>query len=80
MKILCYLGPLIVVLFARISPDGASQAETADNTLARAEKDAGWLLLFNGKNLDGWQTSSKAAEQDTCRKRVHQSRTAVAAT
>ncbi len=59
MKTLWYLGPLIVALFARYSPDEASQAETADNTLTRAEKDAGWLLLFNGKNLDGWQTSSK---------------------
>ena len=59
MKMLWYLGPLMVVLFARIPLDGASQAETADNTLTRAEKDAGWLLLFNGKNLDGWQTSSK---------------------
>ena len=59
MKTLWYLGPLIVAFFVRIPPDGASQAETADNTLTRAEKDAGWLLLFNGKNLDGWQTSSK---------------------
>ena len=27
----------------------------ADNELTQAEKDAGWILLFNGKNLDGWK-------------------------
>jgi hypothetical protein len=59
MKTLCYLGPIIVALFARYCPDKPSQAESADNTLTSAEKEAGWLLLFNGKNLDGWQTSSK---------------------
>ena len=26
------------------------------NTLSEAEKAAGWELLFNGKNLDGWRT------------------------
>lgn len=33
-------------------------AETApDNQLTEKEKAAGWLLLFNGKNLDGWLAS-----------------------
>lgn len=27
----------------------------ADNQLTDAEKSAGWKLLFNGKNLDGWR-------------------------
>ncbi len=59
MKTLCYLGPILVALFARYSQDEPSQAQTADNTLTSAEKEAGWLLLYSGKNLDGWQTSSK---------------------
>ena len=29
-----------------------------DNTLTDAEKAAGWLLLFDGRTLDGWMTSS----------------------
>jgi hypothetical protein len=33
-------------------------SELADNTLSRAEQEAGWLLLFDGKALDEWQTSS----------------------
>ncbi|MFO0952659.1 MAG: DUF1080 domain-containing protein [Isosphaeraceae bacterium] len=29
---------------------------TADNTLTPAEKADGWVLLFDGKSLDGWTT------------------------
>jgi hypothetical protein len=36
----------------------ASSDKLPDNTLTRPEQAAGWLLLFNGKTLDGWQTSS----------------------
>ncbi|NQV31738.1 MAG: DUF1080 domain-containing protein [Phycisphaeraceae bacterium] len=32
----------------------ASAASATDNTLTAAEKAAGWQLLFNGKDLDGW--------------------------
>lgn len=31
----------------------------ADNELTEKEKADGWLLLFNGKTLDGWMTSSQ---------------------
>lgn len=31
----------------------------ADNELTAKEKAAGWLLLFDGKTLTGWQTSSR---------------------
>ena len=27
----------------------------ADNSLTEDEKKDGWVLLFNGKNLDGWK-------------------------
>ena len=30
-----------------------------DNTLTRQEKKDGWILLFDGKSLNGWMTSSK---------------------
>ncbi len=29
-----------------------------DNQLSRAEKEQGWILLFDGKTLDGWMTSA----------------------
>ncbi len=32
-------------------------AVAPDNALSRAEKLAGWLLLFDGRTLDGWMTS-----------------------
>lgn len=37
----------------------APSALAADNTLTEAEKRDGWLLLFDGKSLDGWLTSSR---------------------
>lgn len=30
-----------------------------DNQLTQEEKDAGWVLLFDGKTLDGWTTNEK---------------------
>ena len=34
-------------------------ASAADNELTAKEKEDGWLLLFDGKSLDGWMTSSE---------------------
>lgn len=43
---------------------------TADNELTAKEKADGWLLLFDGKTLDGWMTSSekpsKTPVEDGC--------------
>ncbi len=30
----------------------------AENALTEKEKDDGWILLFDGKTLNGWMTSS----------------------
>ena len=34
--------------------------EAPDNTLTADEKEAGWVLLFNGKDLSGWKTDTGA--------------------
>jgi hypothetical protein len=36
-----------------------SLCRAADNALTPEEKAAGWILLFDGKTLDGWMTSSE---------------------
>lgn len=36
----------------------ADDPRAADNTLTPAAKAEGWILLFDGKTLDGWLTSS----------------------
>lgn len=45
-------------------------ARAADNELTAKEKADGWILLFDGKTLDGWQTSSqkpsKTPVEDGC--------------
>jgi len=45
-------------------------AAAADNELTAQEKSDGWLLLFDGKTLDGWMTSaqkpSKRPVEDGC--------------
>jgi hypothetical protein len=45
-------------------------ARAADNELTAKDKADGWILLFDGKTLDGWQTSSqkpsKTPVEDGC--------------
>jgi hypothetical protein len=36
----------------------ASSVRAADNELSPEERAAGWKLLFNGKNLDGWECNN----------------------
>jgi len=56
------------VLFASVlilagSLSAGSRARAADNELTDTEKKAGWLLLFDGKTLEGWMTSSEKPSQ-----------------
>jgi hypothetical protein len=46
---------LLVLALATLVPAGMVAADDATpNTLTAAEKAAGWKLLFNGKDLQGW--------------------------
>ncbi|MFH1267004.1 MAG: DUF1080 domain-containing protein, partial [Planctomycetota bacterium] len=36
-----------------------STTRAADNQLTDAEREEGWILLFDGRTLDGWMTSSE---------------------
>jgi Domain of Unknown Function (DUF1080) len=61
MRLLC--ATFALVLFA-------VPASAADNELTESEKADGWVLLFDGKTLDGWMTSasqpSKTPVEDAC--------------
>lgn len=50
------LLPVILALFALSAVACSTGAPKAaqPNTLSKKEQDAGWQLLFNGTNLDGW--------------------------
>lgn len=55
---------IVIAVLAYCLSTGVSQAEENNNesdinTLTAAEKDAGWILLFNGKDLSGWSNFKK---------------------
>jgi hypothetical protein len=49
------LTAAIVLLFS-----GVAGALAADNALSPQEKAEGWILLFDGKTLDGWEASDNS--------------------
>jgi len=55
----CSVWSVTSALLIQAGAAGFLQGESTDNVLSRDEKTAGWILLFDGKSLDGWQTSSK---------------------
>ena len=36
-------------------------AQQKDNVLTQKEKNAGWILLFDGKSADGWHSFNKTS-------------------
>src|SRR5579863_302269 len=60
LRICLTVGCLSAFLLA---PASLPAEEPADNRLTDAEKKDGWLLLFDGKTLTGWQTSSGQPSQ-----------------
>jgi hypothetical protein len=52
------LGPVAAALVFQSLLPAASRSQTADNSLSALEEKAGWILLFDGKSLGGWKTSS----------------------
>ncbi len=54
---------VLIVAATGVSPATVGTAIAADNELTDAEKKAGWMLLFDGKSLEGWMTSSEKPSQ-----------------
>lgn len=55
---------LLLICGASLLADHHEKGEDqpTDNTLTRAEKHAGWVLMFNGKDLTGWKCSTDSPE------------------
>ena len=63
MRMPLYLLSVLTACIAQQNSGDVSIAAVADNTLSRAKKEMGWILLFDGKSLDGWKTSSSKPSQ-----------------
>ena len=54
---------LVLLIFVVAMQRSGSSCPAADNQLTAAETQQGWLLLFDGKTLDGWMTSASQPGQ-----------------
>jgi hypothetical protein len=52
------LSPILLLL-AAMTTSNNQMALAADNELTAEEKADGWLLLFNGRDLEGWKNSNE---------------------
>ena len=50
--------PSFFIIF--ITGIGTSYSQDVPNSLTDEEKSEGYILLFNGKNLDGWTGNKKS--------------------
>jgi hypothetical protein len=61
---------LEIALLACLLSFASARTFAADNALTSAEREDGWLLLFDGKTLNGWMTSdskpSRRPVEDSC--------------
>src|SRR5258705_9024273 len=62
-RFLCLAGVLLLIVglsaaHAELQKGQENPKTTPDNVLTKKEKKDGWILLFDGKSLDGWMTSS----------------------
>ena len=58
MQACFYRWSFAVALLRLIVAVEPRRGEASDNVLSPDEAKSGWILLFDGKSLDGWQTSS----------------------
>jgi hypothetical protein len=67
--ILAYVAGAALLAPVRLSGQGAAQKPSADasklNQLTPEEQKSGWVLLFNGRNLDGWRGYKKTDASGT---------------
>ena len=59
----CRSQIILVLFMSAVQLLWAPVLKAADNQLSEAEKKDGWILLFDGKSLAGWKTSSEKPGQ-----------------
>jgi Domain of Unknown Function (DUF1080) len=58
MQACSYRGSFAAILLSLMIAVEPRRGEASDNVLSPEEAKSGWILLFDGKGLNGWQTSS----------------------